>query len=254
MLERHSATVTPMSRTTWTYLRTKIETNRIWLKLVLSLLVPLMIGVFTITMSFVQQNVSLKQRNQDKEDAQQLRSLSDRLADNVQKETILVNYLHDISKLLMSENQTKMYDYIRTNTLASLRQLDSDRKRYLLLFLYESRLLYHDPDNQIPSILKIADADFNGVQFNGSELTKCSFRRIELYDIYLSHSLFYDCYFDRTNFSYTTMNNATFERGVTIRTSFKFASLKQTRFSHMKLSNVSFFGANLVESCFNRTI
>ncbi len=39
---------------------------------------------------------------------------SDRLADNLQKETVLVTYLNDISQLLMLENRTNNLNHIRT--------------------------------------------------------------------------------------------------------------------------------------------
>jgi len=244
----HTATVSPSSGNGWNKVKSKIESNRIWLKLLVSMLIPLMIGIFTITMSFVQQNISLKQRIQDREDAEKLRLQSTKLADNNEKETILANYLNEISRILMSENHTKMYEYIRIKTLTSLRQLQTDveKKQYLFLFLYQSKLLFREPEAK----LKIIGADFNGIQFNGSDEMKCSFDRIELFDIYLSDTYFSQCYIDRTIFSYSTMNKAMFVRGLILRSTFKFTSLKRAQFSEIRIKNVSFMGANLFESNF----
>jgi uncharacterized protein YjbI with pentapeptide repeats len=219
--------------------------HRLCLKLTLSALIPLMIGVFTIVTTVLQQKLSNQQREQDKHDSHLLREQSERLADNLQKESVLINYLNDVSNILMSENHTKILIHIRTKTLTSLRQLDADRKRYLLLYLYECDLLYQDPDRQNPLGLKISGADFNGIQFIGTIYNKCSFVRMNLFDVYLSNTSFNDCYIDRSNFSYAKMSNAKFFNGILIRVTFKFSLLDNTCFCHMKLSIMYFAGATL---------
>ena len=135
MLGRHTGRIVPSIRNTCNNIKTKIETtNRIWLKIILSALIPLMIGVFTITTTLIQQNLSFKQREQEKADTRSLRAQSAYEADNLQKEAVLVTYLDDVSKLLMLENDTKIYTQIRTKTLTSLRQLDSERKNIYFYF------------------------------------------------------------------------------------------------------------------------
>jgi uncharacterized protein YjbI with pentapeptide repeats len=205
-----------------------------------------MIGVFTIVTTLLQQKSSFQQREQDKSESTLLRKQSDRLADNLQKETILVNYLNDISKLLITENHTKILVHIRIKTLTSLRQLDPERKRYLLLFLYESELIYQ----QNFSLLKLNGADFNGVQFSGTLDNKCAFTGIYLYDVYLSNSSFIDCYIDQANFSYSIMYNVVFNKGLLIRVSFKSTLLDNSCFCNMRLSSTSFRGASLANSNF----
>lgn len=251
MFGRRLAMIVPTIQNSCPHFQKKIETNhRLCLKLTLSALIPLMIGVFTIVTTILQQKSSYQQREQDKHDAHLLREQSHRLADNLQKESVLVNYLNDISNLLMSQNHTKILIHIRTKTLTSLRQLDADRKRYLLLYLYESELLYQDLDYQNPLGLKISGADFNGIQFIGTIYNKCSFVRIHLFDVYLSNTSFNECYIDRSNFSYSKMSNAKFFQGTLIRVTFKFSLLDNTCFCYMKLSMMNFVGATLVEANF----
>jgi uncharacterized protein YjbI with pentapeptide repeats len=250
MLERRSATVVPMIENPSNSIKID-KKHRIWLKLILAASIPLMIGVFTITTTLLQQKLSRQQREQDKYESSLLREQSNRLADNLQKETILVSYLNDVSNLLMKENHTKILIHIRTKTLTSLRQLDSERKRYLLLFLYESELIHQYPDQQISTLLKINKADFNSIQFNGTNDNKCTFLRMYLYDVYLSNSSFIDCYIDRSNFSYSTMYNALFYKGLLIRITFKFALLDNSCFCNIKLSMMDFFGASLAGSSFS---
>jgi uncharacterized protein YjbI with pentapeptide repeats len=213
-----------------------------------------MIGVFTIVTTLLQQKSSNQQREQDKLDALLLREQSDRLADSLQKESALVNYLNDISSLLMSQNHTKVLTHIRTKTLTNLRQLDADRKRYLLLYLYESELLYYDPEQRNSSGLKISGADFNGIHFVGTKYNKCSFLRFQLFDVYLSNSSFTDCYIDRSNFSHSKMSNTKFIKGVLIRVTFQFSLLDNTCFCDMKLSMMSFIGATLVRANFTGSL
>lgn len=252
MLGHRSITIAPEIRNSYNNVKTKIETNhRIWLKIILSALIPLMIAVFTIVTTVIQQKLSYQQRAQDRDDTNSLRKQSDRLADSLQKETILVSYLNDVSKLLMTENGSQILVHIRTKTLTSLRQLDSERKRYLFLFLYESDLIYQDSSEQL---LRLHGADLNGIQFNGTYDNRCSFIYLYLYNVYLSNGSFIDCFIDRSNFSYGIMYNTRFYKGLLIRISFKMALLDNSCFCNMKLSTINFNGASLTGSDFQGTV
>ncbi|CAF1368586.1 unnamed protein product, partial [Adineta steineri] len=50
------------------------------------------------------------------------------------------------------------------------------------------------------------------------------------------------------------MNKVVFFKRVLIRTSFKFASLNEAKFSNMKLSTINFIGASLIRSDFTGTV
>jgi uncharacterized protein YjbI with pentapeptide repeats len=233
---------------------TKINPNhRIWLKLMLTALIPLMIGVFTIVSTLLQYKLSSQQRNQDKSDSLLFRQQSERHADSLQKETVLVTYLNDVSKLLMLENETKIFVHIRTKTLTSLRQIDSERRKNLLLFLYESELIYQKPEQQISSLLKLDGADFNGIHFEHTIENHCSFTRLYLHNVYLSNSTFIKCYIDRANFSRSVMYNVMFCESMLIRTSFKWALLDNASFYRTKLTTMNFCGASLAGSRFTGT-
>jgi hypothetical protein len=124
MLGHRSGTIAPTIGNTCNNINTQFQTTqRLWLKIILSVLIPLMIGVFTITTTLLQDRFATQQREQD---TRPLRQQSDYQADNLQKEAVLVTYLNDISNLLMLENDTKISIQIRTKTLTSLRQLDSE--------------------------------------------------------------------------------------------------------------------------------
>ncbi|CAF1289468.1 unnamed protein product [Adineta steineri] len=255
LIKGRSSTIVPIIRTSCNTIKTNIESNhRICFKLILAALIPLMIGIFTIVTTVIQHKISVQQRQQDKQESNLFREQSERHADNLQKETILVKYLDDISNLLMLDNQSKIFAQIRTKTLTTLRQLDAERKKSILLFLCESELICRNPQYLNSSLVKLNDADFNGIQLDGTDDNKCSFTRLKLYDAYLSNSSFIDCYIDYSDFSHTTMNKVVFFKRVLIRTSFKFASLNEAKFCNMKLSTINFIGASLIRSDFTGTV
>ncbi len=86
-----------MNNTIYNISEMKIKiTNRNWIKLVLSALIPLMIGVFTVVTTVQQQKLSTLQREQDKKEALLLRQQSEHQADNLHKENIYTIYLDDV--------------------------------------------------------------------------------------------------------------------------------------------------------------
>ena len=227
--------------------------RRVWLKLLVSALVPLMIGVFTLITTFQQQKLSNLQRGQDKEDALLLRQQSEQQADNLHKENIYDTYLDAVSKLLKWKDEKKSLMQIRAKTLASLRQLNSSQKKHLLLFLYDSELIDYPPQKSISSVLKVNDADFNGIYFQGTTETSCSFIHLYLYHVYLSNGSFINCFIDRSNFSSATMYNIVFFKARLLRTSFQFALLDKANFTQATFFQINFLGASLAESNFTGT-
>jgi len=216
------------------------------LKLFLSALIPLMIGVFTVITTVQQQKMSSLQRAQDKQDALLLRQQSEYQADNLNKEKVYAAFLDEVSKILMSANEKSSLIQIRAKTLASLRQLDSERKKYLLLFLYDTELISRDSQKPISSVLKVNDADFNGIYFRGTLESSCSFMYLYLHDVHLSNASFIDCYIDWSNFSSSTMYKTVFFKARLLRTSFKFALLDNANFSQATFFQMNFIGASLI--------
>ncbi|CAF1437817.1 unnamed protein product [Rotaria magnacalcarata] len=219
--------------------------DRVWLKLLLSALIPLMIGIFTVVTTIHQQKMSSLQREQEKQDAHLLRRQSDNQTAHRHKETIYATYLDDVTKLLLSNNETKRLVYIRAKTLVTLQQLDSERRKDVLLFLYESELIYHNPLKTTTTLLKVNNADFNGISFQRTEKVECTFKFLYLHHVYLSNASFIDCYIDYSNFSHSLMYNTVFFKALLFRTSFKFALLDRANFNQAKFYQTDFSGASL---------
>jgi uncharacterized protein YjbI with pentapeptide repeats len=254
MFRRHSVPISLTTKNNFIINKIQKPNYREWMKCFFSALVPLMIAVFTVVTAVLQQNLSLQQREQDKQDALLLRQQSERQADNIRKETVFATYLDDVSKLLLMENETQILIHIRMKTLTSLRQLDPELKQRLLLFLYESELIYNDDRRPIPSLLKLNYADFNDIVFKGTIENRCSFLHLYLREAYLSNSLFIGCYIDRSTFSNAIMYKATFFKTLLLRSSFRSALLDKANFSYSKLNIMDFCGASLVGSDFTGAI
>jgi len=108
------------------------------IKLLTSLALPLSVAIFTLITTL--QNRHMDQQNRKQDLAQ---------AEDEQRQNFFVNYINDISRYRDKniENLTNDVNkllYIRTKTLTTLRKLDNERKKYILLFLQESLLLSED--------------------------------------------------------------------------------------------------------------
>ena len=227
---------------------------RKWTKILLSALVPFMIGVFTVITTLQQNKLSALQREQDKEEARLLRQHSEHQADNLHKENVYAVYLDEVSQLLMSNEEKSSLMQIRAKTLATLRQLDSERKKHLFLFLYDTELIYEPPGKPVSSLLDVTGADLSGIYFQGTTETSCSFIYLDLHHAYFSNASFINCYIDFSHFTDSIMHKTNFFKVRLLRVSFKYALLDKSNFNQATLFLSSFFGASLVECNFTNAI
>ena len=145
--------------------------------------------------------------------------------------------------------------YIRRKTLITLRSIDSERRSYLFVFLYENKLLSTSGKRDIlpgadlrniiiespvtgayefsSSALQLVNlwnatftwCVFKGVtNFNGSIMNDMKFNRVTfeyqffIHGAKLTNVTFIECHFDGIEFRNATMNNATFIRSTFSRT------------------------------------
>jgi uncharacterized protein YjbI with pentapeptide repeats len=191
-------------------------------RLVFSALVPCLVGIFTIIFTLQQQLLSNRQREQDQQN--QL---------DAQRQTLFDAYIDDISNLLLQTLGTNRSDdkfllYARTKTLNALRNLNPERKKHILLFLYESRLL------QTPG-LDLRGADFNDVQLIGPY----QLDYLHLPGVFWSNALFVDCSLTSAIFNQSHMINARF-----INTALQRASLPETQLNNADFQQTTVFFAN----------
>lgn len=221
-----------------------------WLKLLVSALVPLTIGALTITVTLLEASSSASQRQNENMEGRLMRAHSDRQAENLQKEKIYAAYLNDISQLLISENDPYRLTLVRAKTFATLRQLDIERRKQLFLFLYDIRLISCSDGQTASSLLKMDNANLNGLYFQGTIEVPCLFSDLYLPGIYLSEASFIKCHIEGANFSNSILYRTKFVETRLSHTHFTSAFLDKAIFNRAVLSIVSFFGASLVESNF----
>lgn len=204
------------------------------LHVISAIIVPVVIAIGTIIVT-IQQNelnkanrandieIAQKQREQDlyisNRTREQDRELNIRqrqqeqfLSEQHRQDSLLDNYIREISELLLSVNFTLTSEIreniVRPQTLAVLRQLDGKRKTYVVLFLYESGLIIDgkDPTN-------LVGANLNGLTFDVEE------------DSYFTSFLFY-LSLPRTSLVNASFNNRKLRYSDFRETQLKGASFK----------------------------
>ena len=204
-----------------------------WCKLLISALVPCLLGVFTIMFTLQQQDLSKQQQEQErwhKLDAQHQTSFN--------------AYIDDISKFLTQKsNMTPVLEqtllYVRTKTLTVLRTLDTERKKFVVLFLYESGFIRD-------SGLDLRGADLNNVQLVGPY----KLDKLYLPGVFWSNATFIDCNLNNATFDRSLMNNAHFIRSSLESASLVEVSLNNADFKGSTVIFSNFTGAFLVEASF----
>ncbi len=149
----YSASISQPSKSLWD-----------WLQLLAVLAIPVVVGFGAVWFTSRQGKVS-DAANRDN-----------------QREAVLQAYLDKMSELLVNEQLrgSKPEDEIReiaqARTLTVLVQLDSERKRSALQFLYETHLI---------DIFDWSDADLSGAVLNGINLSKANLSKANLSGAYL---------------------------------------------------------------------
>jgi hypothetical protein len=108
------------------------------------------------------------------------------LEDRRAHEAALQNYFEQVGKLLIEQPLRRaspndnLSTVVRAQTLAVLENLDPDRKRILLLFLYESRLI--DKEKQVITLVRanLSGANLQGVDLRGANLVGANLQRANL--------------------------------------------------------------------------
>ena len=247
--------------------QSKYETRCLeWINVVTSALVPLMIGIFTVVLTIQQYRISERHRQQDQQIALAYREQDQRQADDLHFQQVYRDYIKDISEIVFKlkhmnrifrDNRTKFH-HIRSKTLSALRELDSERKTHLFMFLYENNLL---------STLDLSGFDLSNITLNSSIFKKYEFRHLSLPLSDLTSSSFIGCQFkEGVNFKESMMYRTKFiksnfscmkkytldEPAKNVHVYFDGTQLIGTDFSETTLCDVSFNGADLSYANFIR--
>ncbi|CAF3847480.1 unnamed protein product [Adineta steineri] len=205
--------------------------NTNWCKLFLSALIPCILGIFTIVFTVQQQVLSQQQHEIDRQNQR-----------DAQRETAFNAYINDISNLLLNTNhtnKTNFFLYIRTKTLTVLRSLNPERKKYIILFLYESGLLQGTG-------LDLSGAEFDNVELIGP---------YKLDGLYLpnaswKNALIVNCSLKKAVFTQSRMPNARFINSLLESASFAETILDNAYFKETSVVGINCMSASLIHANF----
>src|SRR5215213_9797283 len=180
-------------------------------------------GVFTAQMVsiFLQQQRTREARTLEDRRTQEARNLEAQRAG----EAALQNYFENVGKLLIEQPLRRaspgdnLSTVVRAQTLSVLEGLDPDRKRILLLFLYESGLIY-----ERKLVVSLVAANLRDINLRGADLE----------DIHLSEASLSRANLSRANLRWANLS----------RTNLSEASLRGANLSGAHLSGAHLSGAH----------
>ncbi|CAF1333996.1 unnamed protein product, partial [Rotaria sp. Silwood1] len=163
-----------------------------------SLVIPLVLGIFTVVITVYQLREAKIERREDRNESRNQRRQEEnhqrQLATARYRDELLVAYITDMATLLQRNKGSLTSNEVtaivaRVKTLTVLRQLDAQRKTQIILFLYEAHQLTetraHRPLDL--SKAKLLDMDFRDLALNEKQLDSLS-----LTGVFISNATFID--------------------------------------------------------------
>ena len=178
-----------------------------WTKLIISFALPLTVGIFTLVTTIQNRLIAQQHRDQDSQQAHEQREEGSKRAMDEQQEHVYVTYINDIAQFLIenADNLTgNKLTYVRTKTLATLRKLDSERKKQVFLFLGESHLLSNR--------FLLHGADFSGIRYDCKQEPIKDFSDFNAAHVSFRDASFLDCIFKKAMFDSTDLRDTKFIR------------------------------------------
>jgi uncharacterized protein YjbI with pentapeptide repeats len=208
-------------------------------------------GVFTAQMV----SIALEDRRE-----QETRELEDRREQETReleaqrtREAALQNYLEQVGKLLIEKPLRRaspgdnLSTVVRAQTLAVLEGLDPERKRILLLFLYESGLIYkHRP------VVSLAAAKLTEVNLTEADLTEADLSETNLAEAVLSRAILSKADLSDATLSEAILNEANLSEANLSKAYLLGANLTGANLSRANLSEAYLWDANLNEAILSR--
>ncbi|CAF3999501.1 unnamed protein product [Rotaria sordida] len=222
------------------------------LKVIGVLLVPLMLGLATLMLTIQNTTDAKENRKKDLDIAQREREQTGYLADEERQDNRLAEYLNDISTLMFS-NQT-LDPLLRAKTLSVLRQVDVKRKREIILFLYEAKLIRTDINSGIPIVsledVNLDNVDFNDLQSPYTQLTSNFYyhTHMALRGVSLRNASFQRRTLYRSDFAQTDCTHADFSSVDLLDVDFSYAKLVECNFENARFDSTNLQNANLSQS------
>lgn len=124
------------------------------------------------------------------------------------QQTILTDYLNHATQLTLDYPLSKLQQnpyLLRSLTQTVLREVDGERKRYIIMFLKDSFFL-NSPYQEAPALLK--DADLTEANLSKLDLTASNFSGSNLSNANLTHTNFHKSNLSSANLTNANLTNA----------------------------------------------
>jgi uncharacterized protein YjbI with pentapeptide repeats len=245
---------------------------REWLNILGVLLIPLLIGVYTVVSNTQQTTLAQQQHDSDQRIAQQSRQADAANQLDQQREAALKTYEDDLSTLLLDRHlhDSQPGDEVRIvaldKTLQVLHRLDGPRNARAIQFLQDAQLIGVNPTTgKSHNIIDFSDADLHGddlsevnligvalfwanlsgVDLYGASLDGASLRGANLRgaNLRVAHLSFVDL--SGADLSGADLSGADLPRASLDGTSLRGANLSRVDFSDADLSGADLSGADL---------
>jgi uncharacterized protein YjbI with pentapeptide repeats len=244
------------------------------LKVISAMMLPLILGIFTIVISFEQHSMAREQRLEDRNELQQQRKqeldianmqreIQQKLIDEQRREQTLANYMEDMGELLEKSNGSLMSSPItsmlaRVKSLNAIRQLDGSRNTLIIRFLYETSQL---TNTDTAKALDISTALLTKI--DASILKDIpSGKMLSLSGVILYECMIHRIVIENVNFSFATLKAINLSHVQLININFSFTTFKiisglsihiiDTDFSFASFLNVSFPSVHFIDvNCSN---
>ncbi|CAF3703307.1 unnamed protein product [Rotaria sp. Silwood1] len=222
------------------------------LEMLFLLLIPAAIAIIAIFIQKHDMDMNIKNRENDLYINQLQRDSDEQLALYLANETVFSNYVKNMGDVILySPVQFQGQQYIVTRALTStiLRQLDVDRKRLVIQFLYDATIL-----RRYTSIFDTHTTSENERNLDGVVLDQVNFSgglnlsRIVLRSVSLVNATFSNSNLYASDFSNSILTGVNFSNTKLTRVKFLNVELQKTDFTGASVKNIQLIRANLSQS------
>ena len=225
-------------------------TLKTFVEIVFTLLIPVMIGILAVVLQKNESELTEKNRKNDYLIGQLQRQSDEEQTRLLGNETVFSNYVKNMADvILFGPTKLENQHFIVTRALTStvLRQLDLEKKRLVIQFLYDTGILHRGENIFATNIALDADRHLKGVILdkvdfsNGLDLSAILLREVRLVEATFARSNLQAAdlsasILSRVNFSGTNCDRAKFVNAQLDQTDFTGASLEDVQFTRANLS------------------
>jgi uncharacterized protein YjbI with pentapeptide repeats len=247
-----------------------------WFQLLATVCIPIAIGVFTYWQNISALKMAADDRLNEVQLGQANRAKDERLADEAQKQGVLIEYQKFLFQLIKEEglglNRSNNTSTIRTlarfTTLAALSQLDPHRRGIVFKSLYEASLslVGKGSGSNMVGIIDLSNADLSGLDlglghdaeystldapfYKRMALSKAVLINASFRVVWLTESVFYETKLDYADFS-RSFTHYQCDKPVREWTVFTGSSLVHAQFVGVRFCDVAFRYASMSYISFN---